>query len=254
VLSSWLEGNLNSGYYAACAGLRAQSQTLELIANNLANVNTTGYRGEQPRFRSLLAGAWTATMNPINRAINDYNVLGGTHLDRSAGNLQTTGNSLDFAIEGDGYFAVQTKAGPLYTRNGNFQVSARGELITAEGDPVLGQQKKPIILPAGEVAVSADGTISVNGAVVNQVQIVRFSEGTPLDPQGSSYYAAPDGSALPATSAYVRQGTLESSNVNPVLAMVQLISVQRHAEMMQRALSAYYSDFNRIAADDLPRV
>jgi len=123
--------SLNSGYYAACAGLRTQTQALEFIANNLANINTAGYRGQQPTFRSLFAGARNATANPLSQAINDFNVLGGTRLDLSMGNMQPTGNPLDVALEGDGFFAVQTAAGTMYTRNGSFQVSANGQLITS---------------------------------------------------------------------------------------------------------------------------
>src|SRR5215470_3634064 len=129
---------VDSGYYAACAGLRSQTQALEVVANDLANLNTSGYRGQQPTFRSLLAGGESA--NPLNRAINDFNITGGTRLDLSTGSLERTGNPLDLAIEGQGFFAVQTRAGILYTRNGAFQVSASGELVTGEGDPVLGEQ------------------------------------------------------------------------------------------------------------------
>lgn len=243
---------MNSGYYAACAGLRAQAQALELVANDLANLNTTGYRGQQPTFRSLLAAAWGAA-NPLNRAINDFNVLGGTRLDLSVGNLQRTGNPLDLGIEGEGFFVVRTAGGTLYTRNGNFRVSARGQLITADGDLVLGEQG-PIVVPSGEVAISADGTLSVNGAVAEKLRVVEFPPETALLPEGTSYYSAPDGAARPATRSYVRQGMLESSNVNSLMAVVSLISMQRHAEMLQRALSAFHGDFNRITTQDLPRV
>ena len=246
--------SLNSGYYAACAGLRTQTQALEFIANNLANINTTGYRGQQPTFRSLLATARYATANPLDRAINDFNILGGSRLDLAAGNLQSTGNPYDVALEGTGFLVVQTTAGTMYTRNGNFQVAANGRLITSSGDAVLGENGLPITLPSGEIAISADGTLSSAGAVVGKLRVVDFPADTWLVPQGNSYYIGPDANAQPAAHTYVRQAMLESSNVNPVLGMVNLISVQRHADMMQRALSAYYNEFNRVAANDLPRV
>lgn len=244
---------MNSGYYAACAGLRTQTQALELIANNLANLNTNGYRGQQPTFRSLLTGTWMAAGNPLNRAANDFNVLGGSRLDLTPGNLQPTGNPLDLGLEGDGFFVVQTRAGARYTRNGNFQISPAGQLTTADGDPVLGEQG-PLNLPSGPLAISADGTISQDGAVAGKLQLVDFPPGTPLGAEGTSYYSAPDGSAQPSLRVYVRQGMVESSNVNSVGAMVDLISVQRHADMLERALSAYYNEFNRVATSDLPRV
>lgn len=244
---------MNSGYYAACAGLKTQTQALEFIANNLANINTTGYRSQQVTFRSFFAAARAASTNPLNRAVNDFNILGGTRLDLSAGNLQSTGNPFDVALEGDGFFAVQTNAGIMYTRNGNFQVSAKGQLITAQGDAVLGDDG-PITVPSGDIAISTDGTLSEAGAVVGKLRVIDFPSDTWLVPQGNSYYLGPDANARPAARAYVRQSMLESSNVNPVLGMVSLISVQRHADMMQRALSAYYNEFNRVATNDLPRV
>jgi flagellar basal-body rod protein FlgF len=244
---------VDSGYYAACAGLRAQTEALDLVANNLANTNTSGYRGQEPTFRSLLVSMRAASTHPFNQAINNFNVLGGSRLDLNPGNLQATGNPLDLAVEGIGFFAVQTPGGTMYTRDGSFQVSVRGQLVTAQGDLVLGEQG-PITMPGGEVAISSDGTLSVRGAVAGKLQLVEFSQPGALVPAGSSYYAAPEGGARPAATAAVRQGMLEASNVNPLGAAVNLIAVQRHAEMLQRALSLFHSDFNRIAASDLPRV
>ena len=155
---------MDSGYYAACAGLRTQTEALELVANNLANSSTNGYRGQQPTFRSLLTGAPLASGNPLNLALNHFNVLGGSELDLSPGNLRDTGNPLDLAVEGSGFFAIQTPAGIMYTRDGSFQVSAKGQLVTAQGDVVLGESG-PITLPSGAVSISADGTLSVEGAV-----------------------------------------------------------------------------------------
>jgi flagellar basal-body rod protein FlgF len=245
---------LESGYYAACAGLRTQTQALEFIANNLANINTTGYRAQQPTFRTFLAADRNAAADPLNRAINNFNLIGGTRLDLAPGNLQSTGNPLDVAIEGSGFFVVQTSTGTMYTRNGNFQESAAGQLMSAEGDLILGDDGRPITVPSGDASISADGTLSVGGAVAGKLRVVDFPADTWLVPQGKSYYLGPDTYAQPATSVNVRQGMLESSNVNPVLGMVSLIAVQRHADMMQRALSAYYNEFDRVATSDLPKV
>jgi len=243
---------VDSGYYAACTGLRTQNQALDLIANNLANISTIGYRRQSASFQSLVA-AQPSMMSEINDAINNFNVLDKTTVDLTAGSLQHTGNPLDLAIEGNAFFVVQAAAGSLYTRAGNFQLSATGRLVTAEGDPVLGGQGS-ITLPPGEVTVSADGTISVNGAVVDQLRIVRFPADATLASVGGSYYSADATSALPAPGAQVRQGMIEGSNVDAVKAVGQLITVQRQAEMLQRALSVFYADFNQTAATDLPRV
>jgi len=139
---------MDSGYYAACTGLRTQTQALDLIANNLANLGSAGYRAQQTQFQSILAASHSGLLDPLNRAVNNFNVLGGTRLDFSNGNLQTTGNALDLALEGSGFFAVLTRAGIRYTRNGSFQQSSDGKLVTAQGDAVLGEQG-PIALPGG---------------------------------------------------------------------------------------------------------
>ena len=133
---------MNSGLYAACAGLVAQTQALDLAANNLANVNTTGYKGQVPTFRSLLANDENslAAGNPIAQAVNDFAVLAGSRTDLLQGSLEKTGSDFDFAVQGDGWFAVETATGRLYTRNGNFHVDSSGRLATAEGYPVSGAQ------------------------------------------------------------------------------------------------------------------
>lgn len=244
---------MNSGLYAACAALIARTQTLEVAANNLANVNTAGYKAQQVAFQSLLAKSGAANLSPINRAINDFAVLGGTVINRAAGNFESTGSEFDLAVEGAGCFAVQTKAGVRYTRDGRFQVSTQGALTTSSGDAVLGDQG-PVRLPNGPLSVAPDGTISVNGAVTGKLKMVEFAPGAQLRSEGGSYYSAPAGTERTAVNSSVRQGVIESSNVNPMEAAVGLVALQRHFEMLQRALSIFHSDFNRIAVEDLPRV
>ena len=244
---------MDSGYYAACAGFAAQNQALELVANNLANLGTAGYRGQQATFRSLLTGGGMVAWNPLNTAVNDFGVLNGSRIDLASGSLTATGNPLDLAIAGKGFFAVQSAQGVLYTRNGGFHRTPDGLLVTSEGDAVLGEQGT-VSVPNGAAAVSSDGTISVDGAVVAKLRIAEFAPDTPLTAAGNALYSAPAGSALPAASSSVRQGMLEESNVSPVEATVQLITIQRNAEMMQRALTLFDSQFNQTAAQDLPRV
>jgi len=317
---------LGSGYYAACAGLRAQTQALELIASNVANISTTGYRGQQPMFHSLLASAGQQLSDPLNHAINDFGVLEGSRTDLSTGNLERTGNSLDLAIEGKGFFAIQTQtlhtrngsfqvspkgqlmtaaadlvvgedgkpiAMPsgdisinldgtlsasgaaaaklkivkgngllpiqtqpdiLYTRNGNFQVSPNGQLTTAAGDLVLGEDAKPIGLPSGEISISPDGTISSSGAVAGKIKIAEFAPGTVPVAAGNSYYSVPAAAVRSATDSNIRQNMLESSNVNSVKAVVDMIAVQRHPEMLERAMTVFESNLDHIAANDLPKL
>jgi len=119
---------MDSGFYAACAGLRAQGQALDVAAQNVANVSTAGFRGQQASFQMLLALSRPAASNPLNAAINNFGVLEGSHLDLGSASLQTTGNPLDVGIEGNGFFAIQTPQGTRYTRNGSFRVARTGEL------------------------------------------------------------------------------------------------------------------------------
>jgi flagellar basal-body rod protein FlgF/flagellar basal-body rod protein FlgG len=244
---------MGSGIYAACAGLVARTQALDLAANNLANTSTTAFRSEQPTFHSALASHGLRTVDSRSAALNQYSVVGGTRLDLSQGNLESTGNPLDVAIEGSGFLTVKTGAGTEFTRNGNFHLSPDRSLLTEEGDAVLGENG-PVQLPDGEVSISADGTISVGGAVVTKLKIVEFAPGTPITHSRGSHYSAPLAAAGPATKSAIRQGMLEASNVHSVQAAVGLIALQRNAEMLNRTLTLFHNEFNRLAAEELPRV
>ena len=244
---------MDSGYYSACAGLAAQLQSLELVAHNLANLGTAGFRAQQATFRSLLTGGRSVAWNPLNAAVNNFGVLTGSRVDLSSGSLTSTGNPLDLAIAGSGFFEIKSGADTFYTRDGGFHVTSTGALVTAEGDAVLGDQG-PITLPNGTVSVSSDGTISVDGNVVDTLRLAEFAPDTALQAAGNARYAAPAGSQLPAASSSVRQAMLEQSNVSSIESVVQLIVLQRNAEMMQRALTAFDSQFNQTAVQDLPKV
>ena len=244
---------MDSGLYAACTALVARTQALDTIANNLANASTVGFRAERNVFSSVLATAGDSAASPFSQVVNRFGILSGTTIDQSQGALEKTGNELDVGIEGSGYFVVQTADGPMYTRNGAFQVSSHGQLVTASGDAVMGDRGVINILP-GPVSISADGTISSNGAVAGKLSVVEFPPDTAFTSMGDMYYSAPVKSAKPATNSSVRQGMLESSNVNPVEGMIELVSAQRTAEMMQRTLSMFSNEMDKTAAQDLPKV
>ena len=244
---------MDSGFYSAFTGLAARMQSLDVVANNLANVNTAGYKAQKEFYRSFSASLHNGWLTPVNQAINDFGVLGGSRTDLTAGSLDPTSNDTDLAIDGSGFFAVQTKAGVRYTRNGNFSLNTQRQLVDSQANPVLGQQG-PIQVPSGKMTISTDGTVSVDGAIVDQLKIVDFPQGTALTAEGSTDFIAPAGAATPATGAQVRQGMLEGSNSNPIASAVSLIDLQRNAEMMQRALSIFNTDFNQTAVQDLPRI
>src|SRR5690242_3115119 len=128
---------MDSGYYAACTALVARTQALDTVANNIANAGTVGFRAERNLFSSVLADAGGTSTSPLSPVINSYGILSGTMSDVSQGPLEKTGNDLDLAIEGKGYFTVQTANGTMYTRNGSFQLSSKAQVVTAAGDLVL---------------------------------------------------------------------------------------------------------------------
>lgn len=244
---------MDSGFYAACTGLIARTEALDITAGNMANLSTTGYKGQLEFYSSLEASMGTRRLSSLNQAVNDYGVLGGAVVDMKAGEFEKTGNELDLALEGSGFFVIKTPAGIRYTRNGSFHTDADGHLLTATGDAVMGEQG-PVEIPSGEVTMSSDGTISQQGAVVAQMKLVTFKPGTALSAEGNSYYQAPDKSEQPADDPRLSQGTLESSNQNPIVGAVSLMTLQRHAQLLEQALSIFHTVFNNAPAQDLSRV
>jgi len=247
---------MESGYYAAFTALLAGTQALELAANNLANISTTGYKAQREFYESLTAtldNSHQRQLSSLNQAINNYGVLGGAMVDVQPGTLERTGNDLDVALEGSGFFVVKTKAGLRYTRNGNFRVDADGQLVTAWGDPVMGDQG-PIQIPSGSISISPEGTIPSRGALVGRLDTVDFAPGTVFVPEGNSTYKAATGSPTPAVDPRVRQGMLEASNMNSITGTIGLIMIQRQTQLLEQALSIFHNDFDKSAAEDLPRV
>jgi flagellar basal-body rod protein FlgF len=250
---------MDSGFYAAVTGLVSRTNALDVLANNLANASTTGYKA-QHEFYQALEAAGNPTLGPLNQAINNYGILGGAETDLRAGSIEPTGNQLDVALEGDGFLTVQTSSGIRYTRNGSFHLDSNGVLLTGAGDKVLAAPPDPkgnpvpITIPEGPISISSDGTISAQGTVIARLDVVAFPKGTALASEGASYFNAPQGSAQPASAATVRQGALEASNYNPVQGTVDLIALQRHAQLLERALTIFDSDFAQAATQDLPRV
>ena len=245
---------MDSGYYAAMTGLVARTQALDIAATNLANAQTPGYRAEQEYFRSVLLGP-DAEDSQLGQAVNNFGLLGGDRLNLAQGALNQTGNPLDLAIQGEGFFMVQSPNGSRYTRDGGFHRSPAGLLVTAAGEPVLSAAGKLIPVPPGEVSVGADGALSVAGGVVATVGVYSFPAGTQLTPEGANRYVAPEGAepAL-ARNAAIHQGTIEAANQDTIQGTLDMTVIQRQAEMMQKALTIFHTDFNKIATEDIPRV
>ncbi len=244
---------MDSGYYAAFSALLARSEAMDSAASNLANANTHGFRAEREFFRSAVLGP-EALNSQLNRTVNNYGVLGGNQLDLGQGALAPTGNPLDVAIEGQGFFAIQAANGTRYTRDGSFERTRTGQLVTSTGEPVLDDRNKPIVVPSGEVSISADGVLSASGAVVARLGVFDFGSPASIVPEGVNRYKPVDGARPRPAQASLHQGALEASNQDVIQGTMQLILVQRQSEMMQKALSIFHSEFNKTASEDLPRV
>ncbi|SEM60633.1 flagellar basal-body rod protein FlgF [Loktanella fryxellensis] len=215
----------NAGY----ATLTRQSglmQELQLVANNIANANTTGFRAEGVMFSEFVAdlGRDTSSLSMAAARIK--------LTDMTQGTLAQTGGSFDLAIEGDGYFLVGTPDGPRLTRAGSFTPNADGELATMDGNPVLDAGGAPVFVPAGDgpVGIAADGTLSAGGVAVGQIGIVVPTDPTAMRRQSGTLFAA-DAGFEPAPSGRVLQGFLEDSNVNPIVQISRMIELQRAYEL-----------------------
>jgi flagellar basal-body rod protein FlgF/flagellar basal-body rod protein FlgG len=251
---------MDSGLYAAYTGLLARTQALDTAANNLANAGTAGFRAHRDYFSGVLAGGVDQdpeTASQVGQSVNGFGVLGGNRLDLGQGEIKATGNPLDLALEGQGFFAIQTSNGVRYTRDGAFARSPAGVLQTAQGEPVLDTNRKPITIPTGAIYVSPDGSISVSTAdgsvIVGRVGAFDFTEKSVLTAEGANRFSASGAKPIPAT-ALVEQGSVEGANEDAIHGTMQLVLVQRQAEMMQKALSVFNNDFDKTASEDLPRV
>jgi flagellar basal-body rod protein FlgF len=251
---------MDSGIYAAYTGLLARTQALDTASNNLANTGTAGFRAQRDYFSGVLAGGVDQdpeTVSQVGQSVNGFGVLGGNGLDLGQGELRATGNPLDLGLEGQGFFAVQSSQGIRYTRDGAFQRSSSGVLQTSEGEPVLDINQKSITIPTGSVYVSPDGSVSVattaGNVIVAKVGVFDFLDKSAITAEGANRFSANSAKPIAATAS-IEQASIEEANENAVQGTMQLVLVQRQAEMMQKALSVFNNDLDKTATEDLPRV
>ena len=233
---------------SAASGLRARMQSLDLLANNLANTETSGYKTDREFYNLYVSAEGQADENAETLPVIERNWT-----DFSQGELHTTGSPLDLALSGRGFFAVDGPAGSLYTRNGSFRVSPAGQLVTADGYPArLAGGAKLQLQPAVAIEVSPDGAVSQNGQTLGNLEIADFADASTLVKQGASYFSSP-AAPQPAASATIAQGKLEGSNVGAAESAVRLVSVMRQFEMLQKAVSLG-TQMNREAVEEVARV
>jgi flagellar basal body rod protein FlgG len=224
---------MNRGIYATASGMMAAQSQLDVLANNLANVSTTGYKRDGLAFSERLErqmrgngglGEVLGTLGSGAEQVAQFTIF-------EPGPLASTGNPLDLGIDGaKGCFAVQTSQGVRYTRDGALQLDAEGRLVTKAGHPVLDDGERPITLPRGRVSIGEDGTVQVDGIDAGKIGLF---DGT-FQKVGDNLYDSPDAKTVDGTP--LRSGHLEGSNVNAVEAMVDMITLNRAFELAQRSI------------------
>lgn len=248
----------NSALQVARTGLDAQNTKMRVIANNLANVNTTGFKRDRAQFETLAyqqvvqQGAQADQQNRFatGLSLGTGVAIAGTARIETQGSLQTTGNALDLAIEGAGYFQVSQPDGSMaYTRSGNFNLTADGTMVTSEGLPLEPQ----IQVPEGATAITigADGTVSATLAgqaepsELGRIELANFVNGAGLQSIGNNLLKETAASGAPIVGAggeegrgLMRQGALEGSNVNIVEELVDMIETQRAYEVNSKMIQA----------------
>lgn len=236
----------------AASGLQSRMEALDLVANNLANTTTGGFKLDR-EFYTLFTAADDSS---AEGAATSLPLIQKQWTDFSQGVLTPTGSSLDLALSGKGFFAVNGPSGPLYTRNGSFQLSPSGELTTAEGYAVRDTNGQPIQTQSqAPIEVGTDGSITQSGAPLGQLQIVDFQDRTALQKLGNSYFSVNDPKKvpIPADDTTVQQGKVENSNVAPAESAVRLVGLMRQFEMLQKAITIT-TDMNKQALTEVARV
>ena len=237
---------------AAASGLRSRMESLDMLANNLANASTNGYKLDREFYGlytspEVITGSPAPVLPTIERHWTDF----------SQGTLLPTANSLDLSLSGKGFFAVEGPSGALYTRNGRLHLSNQNRLVTEEGYPVKTVNGRPLIAqPSIPIEVTTDGTVRQEGETLGQLLIVDFPDNSLLVKQGNSYFRAGNPNVTPVrvtAQVEVMQGKIESSNVSVPEAAVRLVSVMRQFEMLQKAMSLA-GDMGRKTVEEVARV
>jgi flagellar basal-body rod protein FlgF len=233
------------GAYSALSGMQAKMTDLDRLAADLANVGTPGYKTERDAKFAAERERFSAALD----AAVDV-APAGSRIDFRAGTIASTGRDLDVAIEGQGFFVIETPLGPRYSRNGSFTRQADGTLTTSDGHPVLGEGGE-ITLTNGAISISEDGTIRSGATIAGRLQIVTFADGDLERDSGARFRAVPGVDPTPVEGARIVAGALESSNVSVVDRMVALTEINRGFEGLQKGVSVLFNDIDARAISEL---
>jgi flagellar basal-body rod protein FlgF len=240
---------MGTAAYLALSGLQTRIDQLDRLSSDMANASTPGYKGQG----TSTYGDTRSTFDQTLKTATDP-TLGPVKIDFTNGTIDPSGRALDFAINGKGFFVVDTPNGPRYTRAGGFVRMTDGTLATADGQaPVEGADDNPIILPpSGRLTVDSDGTIRVNGALIGQLKVVDFADPQKLQREGAAQFKAAAGlTPTPVASPDVVSGALEQSNVSMTRDMAQIVDVSRSFESMNKGISVLLNDVEQSAITQL---
>jgi flagellar basal-body rod protein FlgF len=239
----------------AASGLRSRMETLDVLANNIANAGTTGYKADQESYGLYFGDqAWEGYDEGRPDAA-EMPVLERNWTDFSQGTLLPTGSATDLALASSGFFAVDGPNGLLYTRNGHFRLSKAGVLQTQDGYPVKAVDGSTITLsPNSDFQITPAGDIQQNGSTVARVAVMNAPAGKSGDRVGAGYFKfAADATPTPAADPEMQQGKIEMSNVVPAYSAIKLVTVMRSFEMLQKAVTLA-SEMNRKVVEEVAKV
>ncbi len=223
------------GLYTATAGMINQQIMMEVITNNLANVNTVGYKRDDLSFSGMLNNLMDPNYPYYKQSLDTVSERFIT--DFSGGIIKPTDNPLDLAIDGDGFFVIQHDNGIRYTRSGNFSINNSGQLVTIDGYPVLGNNGI-IQVGNGKLEIDGQGRVIVDGVLIDKLRIVDFPKPYQLVKGGYNTFIDPSNQPI-QVSAVVKQGYIELSNANPIYEMVKMIETMRVYESYQKTIQLF---------------
>jgi len=252
-----------NGLYVATSGMLMQEKRVDVITNNLANANTTGYKKDSPTFslyRPKVDGEYPENVirnSTYNKTINSTVKLEDIYTDFSVGGIKETGNDLDLALESKNtFFAVDTPYGIRFTRDGNFEVDNEGFLVNQDGFRVLGQNPEAdqgIVVPEENFSITPNGEIFVNGIMQDQIYVAEFQDTQNLQKTGRNLYVAVNTLPVDAENPRIVQGAVEGSNINVMKEMVSMIEAQRGYETYQKVVQTM-DELNQQAASTIGRL
>ncbi len=225
-----------SGIYTVVSGAAAEEKRLSFISNNLANALTTGYKSSRPIFEAVLASSVIDTDQADSTFVGTFE----SHINFAEGSLMESGNKLDVALQGDGFFVIRTPQGDRYTRNGHFSLDPDGKLVTLDGSTVAGEAGE-IMAKGRVIAIEKDGSVYVDKVSVGKIKVVRFADRDFLRPVGNSLFenVEPSNKELPAVNCTVNQGFHEASNVDVIKEMIDMIACSRAYEAYGKMQQAF---------------